>query len=499
MQLNSTAGKARWKGKEAHMIAFASRGRRKFISGAALFVLSGCGNSATRVAEPASTPQEVEQIFQIFRQLYTPILQKMGYSLEFSHDTRSRDVQAYTLVQGRRVFVRVFGGLSRILNADELAFVLCHEVGHNVGGKPWHGDQDGQIMASSEGQADYHAARSCIRRYLAQGPAIAVPVPTPFIQQRCSQGFGSDPVENAYCIRALTATAFLGKIVSANGGDARLSFETPDRSVVTRTIVGRPGDLASSYPSDQCRIDTYLAGYFREERPRCWYNPADNAGYEEVFSDLVPAPGQPPATPGRPPAAPVPGDLRGHRYEQEIAAAIQNGLIRGYGDGTFRADAAITRLELSLLAQQFLRFATGGRIAPAGQVAAPPFPDVPVSHPFVASIDFARQHQILAPFADGLFRPEQAVPRDYFTAALHRAVQIALATQQKPALESLAQPAGAFADLQGHWAENYVRPLAGFCASAFSENGGAFEAGRSTTRGYAAVAAYRAFECLRRL
>jgi hypothetical protein len=58
----------------------------------------------------------------------------------------------------------VYGGLARHgeITPDGFALVLCHEIGHHLGGVPRYSGANG--WASNEGQSDYFAATKCLRR-----------------------------------------------------------------------------------------------------------------------------------------------------------------------------------------------------------------------------------------------------------------------------------------------------------------------------------------------
>ena len=84
-------------------------------------------------------------------------------------------------------------------------------------------------------------------------------------------------------------------------------------------------------------------------------------------------------------------------YYQAICWAGNNGIAKGYSDGTFRSGANCTRGA----AMMFL-WRTMGKPAPK-YVRKSPFPDVPMTHAFYKAILWAYQNGITKGYADGTF------------------------------------------------------------------------------------------------
>jgi hypothetical protein len=126
--------------------------------------------------------------------------------------------------------IHVYGGLLSHpeLSEDEVTLVLCHELGHHLGGKPT-ASRGG--WSSSEGQSDYWSGQFCAHLL-------------------------EKPEESAEKLARLYAETSAGSL-------PRLTEK--DLKVVPRTFFG--------YPSAQCRLDTIIAGMKGWERPFCWYAP----------------------------------------------------------------------------------------------------------------------------------------------------------------------------------------------------------------------------------
>ena len=126
--------------------------------------------------------------------------------------------------------IHVYGGLLTHpdISEDEITLVLCHELGHHLGGAPT-ASRGG--WSSSEGQSDYWSGQFCAHLL-------------------------EKPMESAEKLTRLYAA-------SSDGSWPRLSEK--EVKVVERTFFG--------YPGAQCRLDTIVAGMKGWERPKCWYAP----------------------------------------------------------------------------------------------------------------------------------------------------------------------------------------------------------------------------------
>jgi hypothetical protein len=166
----------------------------------------------------------------------------------------------------RRVTVNMYGGLARReeVSGDGFALVLCHELGHAYGGTPY-------IAAfqklSAEGQADYYGADYCLQRVLPQIPAPSSDLlshDNGTIREKCDAEAHVGSAEHNLCVRRLSAGFGLAKLLSVMSGEAVPQYNTPDPTVVPKTLL--------SYPATtQCRLDTYLAGTFALAKPACWF------------------------------------------------------------------------------------------------------------------------------------------------------------------------------------------------------------------------------------
>lgn len=118
---------------------------------------------------------------------------------------------------GNKWVLNMYGGLARAVSQDGFALVVCHELGHHMGGYPYY---EGDTWAASEGQADYWATQVCARK----------------------MGWDNQ--------RIVQASIDLAKLLA--GGQSAVDVNTPDPRKVTTTY--------TSHPNAQCRLDTYYQG-----------------------------------------------------------------------------------------------------------------------------------------------------------------------------------------------------------------------------------------------
>jgi hypothetical protein len=179
----------------------------------------------------------------------------------------------------------------------------------------------------------------------------------------------------------------------------------------------------------------------------------------------------------KPPAAPgIPeGDVGGNAADP---VSVHEPYIRGYGDGTFRPDSALTRAEF---AEIFFRVTDLGIFGAGKAVPAfPAFADVKPGAWFGPAVSALAAGGVVEGYGDGTFRPASSVTRSELTAAMVRAGGL----PQK-------LPEDGFTDVPaGYWAAGYI----GAAESAgwvVGDAGGGFRPGDSVSRAEAVTAINR--------
>lgn len=230
------------------------------------------------------------KIIERGEKIYGPIIQAKGGILKVERLWSDGTVNAAAGRNGRNWVVEMYGGLARHAQMTEEGFasVLCHEIGHHIGGAPrYSGD-----WASNEGQSDYFSTTKCMR-FMYEKEDNEAWLKTVKLDamaaSRCQQQFPTNRKEELLCLRSTYAAQSIAKMFAALDGGDEAQFNTPDQRVVTRTSHG--------HPAAQCRMDTLFNGATCQVdksvemdtdvlkgtcnqgvdrfgwRPRCWYKP----------------------------------------------------------------------------------------------------------------------------------------------------------------------------------------------------------------------------------
>jgi hypothetical protein len=229
--------------------------------------------------------------------VYEPIIKSKGGKLKVNRLWTDSTVNASAQRMGKTYVLNMYGGLARhaITTADGFALVVCHELGHHLGGFPQKSYSDSTVSwASNEGQSDYFATMKCFRRVFEKDDnakvvaGLAVPG---LVKTKCSQTFKSTAEINL-CIRGSMGGSVLANLLNSLSSSSKVpGFSTPDLSEVEETD--------HTHPAAQCRLDTYFAGavcntHYSQDfgtddastgacaeekgdqefyRPHCWYKP----------------------------------------------------------------------------------------------------------------------------------------------------------------------------------------------------------------------------------
>ena len=253
--------------------------------------------------DPKTTNNINEKIFlaSIARvsSVYEPVVKKMGGILFMNNRWIDDRVNAATQQYEQYRIISIFGGIARhrFITVDGLMMIVCHELGHHIGGAP-NQSIHGLTWASNEGQADYFASLKCMRRVLSTDDNVTIVSNMqidPTASLKCKSIYKS-ATEIAICQRIAMAGKSLAMFLGDLKGNSYVNFKSPDSSVVNTTF--------NNHPKAQCRLDTYMAGalcdkpvledlsetdaiagtcikkdgYTQGVRPLCWYRP----GYNEI-------------------------------------------------------------------------------------------------------------------------------------------------------------------------------------------------------------------------
>lgn len=201
---------------------------------------------------PSMTEQQFNAIIEDVAFFYRPVVSGHGATLVMNKLWTNSTVNASAQQMGNEWIVNMYGGLARRpeVTPDGFALVVCHELGHHLGGMAFYGNDD---WAASEGQSDYFATQACARRIWRGATAVnatfRATAPAD-VKSRCS--VWQTTANQNLCYRTAAASQSLANLLSALNSQGVPKVSTPDRTQVATTQV--------SHPRGQCRLDTYIAG-----------------------------------------------------------------------------------------------------------------------------------------------------------------------------------------------------------------------------------------------
>ena len=241
--------------------------------------------------------EQFNKVIDQYEAIYAPKIKEDGGVLSVDRGWSNGTVNASAQRFGSTYKVNMYGGLARHpeITEDGFALVLCHEIGHHIGGAPKVGGFRGMLMkwASNEGQSDYFASLKCLREGMKNedNQAVVANMNVPALVKNNCDSVYANADESAMCQRIAMAGASVSNLFAAMSKKDQAKFETPSKDVVRKTD--------DAHPHFQCRLDTYFQGALFDRpldealsqkdattgtchpsngdkvglRPLCWYKP----------------------------------------------------------------------------------------------------------------------------------------------------------------------------------------------------------------------------------
>lgn len=238
-------------------------------------------------------------ITEAIKDIYNPIFAKDGKNLIINFKWENPAVNAYaTHDDNDNPVINITGGMlgHDLLTQDGLAIILCHEVGHFLGGEPkkLRGRSTKKSWSSAEGQADYFAIANCTKKVFKAIPEIAHTEKSSVLndnkinKSNRLQQETTKICKSPICKRIAWASHNVAEVyASIDFFSGELSLINKDDYTVYQTIY--------NHPNPQCRLDTMIAALqcpnsesivFKNgdelagacktpefRRPRCWFYP----------------------------------------------------------------------------------------------------------------------------------------------------------------------------------------------------------------------------------
>lgn len=202
------------------------------------------------------TEEDFNTIIDEITALYRQDIREQGGELKVVRDWANETVNAFANRKGNEWIIYMYGGLARhkFITKDAFALVVCHELGHHVGGFPRFSGLD-FTWSTNEGQSDYFSSMKCLRRYWQrtnnESAIRSLEIPAT-LKDRCEKAWFYKTDEEL-CQRIGMAghstSVFFGALAWS---PFKPKFEKPSSKVTSYTL--------DSHPPHQCRLDTYFQG-----------------------------------------------------------------------------------------------------------------------------------------------------------------------------------------------------------------------------------------------
>lgn len=195
------------------------------------------------------------QVIDEVVKVYEPVIIANGDRFTVNRKWDDGTVNASAQRSGKNVIVNMYGGLARhnLITKDGFAIVMCHELGHHLGGAPKVGGWFNK-WASNEGQSDYFATLKCFRKVYGNDDNVEfisnIEV-SPLVKEKCDELWANE-ADSALCKRSAMAAKSTASLLASLRSSKAPMFKTPDTTTVSSTN--------HKHPAAQCRLDTYFAG-----------------------------------------------------------------------------------------------------------------------------------------------------------------------------------------------------------------------------------------------
>jgi len=206
--------------------------------------------------------EQFDAVIDRVSEIYSPIVEGQGAKLIFNRKWDDNTVNASAardMSRGTDWFVNMYGGLARHpqMTEDGFLVVVCHELGHHLGGYPKKSQafQVDRKWSSVEGQSDYFASLKCLRRVFEQEenePILLNKKVPELVKAECVKSFPNYK-DQLICERSAMAGLEISNFLAVLTNSKKpVDFGTPDKKKVW--IIEKDHNKA------QCRLDTFFQG-----------------------------------------------------------------------------------------------------------------------------------------------------------------------------------------------------------------------------------------------
>ena len=197
-------------------------------------------------AQSTVSKQSVKKVFNAFQTLYKEV--------QFTEISSNQHNAYATRSDNDSPIINISSALydNNFVSTDSLSLLICHELGHFYGQSPkkTRGKTKKSSWSSAEGQADFFATSTCLKKVLNIIPEDES------IDKRLSPTeleFETQTCTSPNCNRSLRASLEISKMYAEiKFWRYELSYFRKDYNEVYSTLL--------DHPNPQCRLDTLVAG-----------------------------------------------------------------------------------------------------------------------------------------------------------------------------------------------------------------------------------------------
>lgn len=215
-----------------------------------------------------------------FTTIYAPIVKanrNVGLDIKLDQDFSDSAGSVSLYKTDAQIAIGINFHRSPKVTTDAYMAMLCHEVGHVLGGAPYSEntlkrspDWESDVPSSSEGQSDYFSSLTCMKKVFAADPKTSTTEydVTPKVKTLCQNKF-ANKLDQKICHRSVKAgfdlMLYIASVYEQFGPNSNMPRANMDITEAKGASVGH------LYPSLQCRFDTILAGALNQPQANCWF------------------------------------------------------------------------------------------------------------------------------------------------------------------------------------------------------------------------------------
>jgi hypothetical protein len=211
-------------------------------------------------AQTCLGPLAIQAVIEESLEKLAPLLVTVSPQMRVAYEPKEGPIMAFAHIEtGEKTGIIHLQGnhCGERFYADEIQVLLCHEIGHVAGGRPFMNFHGSGAKLSAEGQADFFATSTCLP-YLWKGDDKKTS-PRPEAEKYCAGN--SNPLCRRIASASLNFQEYYYELAKKEG-----SLRTPPNDPGKRPNLSATDSrqvkntLLREYPSAQCRLDIMKLG-----------------------------------------------------------------------------------------------------------------------------------------------------------------------------------------------------------------------------------------------